>query len=112
MKNIAIGPLIKKRFEECRQYDRTLTVASFAKQINLHRATVYKIFEQHSIDVYLLLQISAVLHYNFFAEIFETVDIPEPDKKITLEVTLSLSQIQLLQLSPGSFRLIKSDDCS
>ena len=97
MKSIAIGPLIKKQFEARRKYDRTFTVSAFAKQINVHRATVYKIFEQHSVDVYLLQRISKVLNYDFLT-IVNGQSPSVRDDFVIVGVKIPVSELQKLNL--------------
>lgn len=46
MKDIHIGSLIKEQFEKKRKRDKHFSITEFAKQIFVHRSTVYQIFEQ------------------------------------------------------------------
>ena len=62
-----------------------MTVVSFAEQLSCSRANVYKIFDKKSIDTDMLMRISAILHYDFFAAIsdntssIQSVDMSFPD---------------------------------
>ncbi|MDR1348612.1 MAG: XRE family transcriptional regulator [Prevotellaceae bacterium] len=58
---VHIGNIIRQKVSQS-----SLTVTEFANQINKTRENVYDIFKRSSIDSALLLQISKVLHYNFF----------------------------------------------
>lgn len=71
MGNSHIGRKIKEVFE---QQPSGCTVSWFARQINCHRTNVYDIFNRESIDVALLIRISHVLNYNFFADIAGEID--------------------------------------
>ncbi|WP_455673949.1 helix-turn-helix domain-containing protein [Phocaeicola sp.] len=64
-KDIHIGSIIKKKFEES-----DMTIPQFAKLINRTRTTIYDIFNRKSIDIDLLIQISEVLDYNFLEEVY------------------------------------------
>lgn len=59
-----VGELIKKIVRR-----RGMTVVSFAERLSCSRANVYKIFDKKSIDTDMLMRISAILHYDFFAAI-------------------------------------------
>ena len=65
MKDIHIGSIIKKVFDE-----KSMTIAEFSRRINRERTTVYDIFQRKSIDTDLLLKISEVLDYEFLREVF------------------------------------------
>lgn len=59
---IHIGNLIET---ELRRQERS--VSWFARKLCCERTNVYSIFKRHSIDTDLLLRISHILHYDFFA---------------------------------------------
>jgi transcriptional regulator with XRE-family HTH domain len=105
MKNIAIGPLIKKQFELRRKHDRNFTIAYFADRINLHRSTVYQLFKQHSVDVYLLWEISKVLDYDFFAEIMKKDALPSAE--VILGIKIDVKQLEKLNLPSDFLRLVE-----
>ena len=67
---VNIGQNIK---DELQRQERT--VSWLARKLNCTRAMVYRIFSKNSIDTNLLIQISKVLHHNFFCELKEDVDI-------------------------------------
>ena len=67
---VNIGQTIK---DELLRQERT--VSWLARKLNCTRAMVYRIFSKNSIDTNLLMQISLVLHHNFFCELKEDVDI-------------------------------------
>ena len=67
---VNIGQTIK---DELLRQERT--VSWLARKLNCTRAMVYRIFSKNSIDTNLLIQISLVLHHNFFCELKEDVDI-------------------------------------
>jgi len=67
---INIGNSIK---DELLKQERT--VSWLARKLNCTRAMVYRIFSKNSIDTNLLMQISLVLHHNFFCDLKEDVDI-------------------------------------
>lgn len=60
--NINIGMAIR---EELKRQERT--VAWFARKLSTSRMACYRIFESYSIDTYMLLKISKVLDFDFFA---------------------------------------------
>ncbi len=57
-----IGKLIRQTLEE-----QGKTSVWLAEQLSCSRTNVYKIYERTTIDTELLLRISAILDYNFFA---------------------------------------------
>lgn len=59
---IHIGKMIHERLQ---QQGRTVTW--FAQQLNITRAACYRIFSSYSIDTMMLLRISRLLNFNFFA---------------------------------------------
>lgn len=63
MDNIHIGQMIQK---ELKAQGRTVTW--FAHVIHSDRSNVYKMFKRNTIDLYLLIKISEVLHYNFLKD--------------------------------------------
>ncbi|MDR0743861.1 MAG: helix-turn-helix domain-containing protein [Tannerella sp.] len=101
MKNIHIGKLIKEKFKE-----KKMSKAEFARRINVHRSTIYLLFEQKSIDIELLFNISKVLDYNFVEEIY--INRPKPkDDTIIVGVEIDRSQLQNLDLPEEFIRLSK-----
>ena len=70
-KNVDIGSIIKRKVDE-----RNMTVAEFARQLNLSRASksrniAYSIFNSKSLNSDVLMKISKILDYNFLLEFFE-----------------------------------------
>lgn len=63
---VNIGQNIK---EELQRQERT--VSWLARKLNCTRAAVYRIFDKNSIDMVLLLNISQILHRDFFYELSE-----------------------------------------
>lgn len=63
---VNIGQNIK---EELQRQERT--VSWLARKLNCTRAAVYRIFDKNSIDTVLLLNISQILHRDFFYELSE-----------------------------------------
>lgn len=59
---IHIGEII-----ECELKRQERTVSWFARKLYCDRSNVYDIFKRRSIDTELLLRISLILNYNFFA---------------------------------------------
>lgn len=101
MKNIHIGKLIKEKFEE-----KKMTKAEFARRINIHRSTVYLLFEQKSIDVELLLDISKVLEYNFIEEVYLKRSQPK-ENTVIIGIEVDSSQVQRLDLPKEFLQLSK-----
>jgi len=64
--NLHIGQLIRSKLHE-----QGRSVTWLARQIPCSRNHVYKIFQKSTIDVSLLLRISCVMNYNFFADFFQ-----------------------------------------
>lgn len=46
-----------------------ISLAEFARRINVARSNVYDIFDRTSIDCLLLQRISVALHHNFFEQL-------------------------------------------
>ncbi len=63
IESINIGGLIKEKVRE-----RGMSIVQFAETIHKDRSGVYRIFNSQTIDTDLLVRISNVLDYNFFAE--------------------------------------------
>lgn len=64
--SIHIGNIIREKFEES-----GMSIPEFADALHKTRTTVYDIFNRKSMDVFLLLQISDILDYNFLGKIYE-----------------------------------------
>lgn len=107
MKNIHIGSLIKERFEEKSKRDKNFNKTVFAKQIHVHRSTIYVIFEQKSIDIELLMRISKALDFDFINEVYLSKSSDESDCKIILGIEITKQQLQQLELPAGYLRLLK-----
>lgn len=58
---VNIGQIIKEELEA-----QERTVSWLAKKLNCHRSVVYRILNKNSIDTCLLLNISLILHRDFF----------------------------------------------
>jgi plasmid maintenance system antidote protein VapI len=101
MKNIHIGKLIKDKFEETK-----MSKAEFARRINIHRSTLYLLFEQKSIDIELLINISKVLGYNFIEEIYLNHH-KSKNTTIVIGVEIDSSQLQHLDLPEEFIKLSK-----
>lgn len=63
---VDIGKNIK---EELQQQERT--VSWLARKLNCTRTAVYRLFTKNSLDTALLLNISLILHRDFFRELSE-----------------------------------------
>lgn len=61
-----LGVLIREKLVE---QERTTTW--FANKLYIDRSNAYRIFKRNSIDTDLLMRISSVLNYDFFAELSE-----------------------------------------
>jgi len=59
---IHIGQLIQAKL---REDDRS--IAWLARKLHCDRTNVYKIFRKQHVEIVQLLQISLILHYDFFA---------------------------------------------
>lgn len=60
--SIHVGQEIRRRLEE-----KNCTVVWLAQQLSCSRTNMYKIFEKPHLDSEMLLRISVVLDYDFFA---------------------------------------------
>lgn len=58
----SLGELIKQELE---RQERSITW--FASKVGVDRSNVYRLFKKHSLDTSLLMRISIVLNYDFFA---------------------------------------------
>ncbi len=105
MKNIHIGELIKQKFEERRRVDKSLTKASFARQINIHRSTLYLLFAQKSIDIELLMNISKVLNYDFIENVYLDKK-PIKKNRIILGVEVDAEQLRKLDLPDHYIQMV------
>ncbi len=109
MKEIHIGSIIKKKFEESE-----LTIKDFAAMIYCDRTTVYDIFKRKSIDVERLVRISLVLNYDFINEIYlKPIEIcpssATPTQTILIAVPVDAQNLDLLNLPEAFIRLIKEE---
>lgn len=102
MKNIHIGKLIKEKFEE-----KNLSKAEFARRINIHRSTVYLLFEQKSIDIELLLNISNVLEYNFIEEVYLKRHKPKDKNTVIVGIEIDRAQLRKFDLPEEFIKLSK-----
>lgn len=64
-----IGKLIREQVDS-----QGKSVVWLANQLSCSRTNVYKIYERPSIDTGLLLRISLILQYNFFAPYSEKIE--------------------------------------
>lgn len=69
MKRISIGQSIRTEFER-----QGHSVVWFAQQLCCDRTNIYRIFSRESIDTELLMRISIVLKYNFFADLSANIE--------------------------------------
>ena len=67
--DLHIGRVIKKIMEK-----EGRKVEWLAKNINCHRNNIYKIYQQESIHLDLLIRISISLRYNFFSLYYNFVE--------------------------------------
>jgi len=63
---VNVGQNIKEELE-CQER----TISWFARKLNCTRAAVYRLFDKNSLDTALLLNISQILHRDFFRELSE-----------------------------------------
>ncbi len=105
MKKIHIGHLIQEKFEERRQCDKTLTKASFARQINIHRSTLYLLFNQKSVDIELLIRISKVLNYNFIENVYFNKKNSNKKNRIFVGIEVDADLLQNINLPEEYLRL-------
>lgn len=62
-----LGKQIQNKLKE-----RNMSVTDFAHNLGIRRTNVYRdVFEQTSLDTNLLMRISAILQYDFFADLSE-----------------------------------------
>ena len=69
-----IGRFIREQVDK-----QEKTVVWLANQLSCSRTNIYKIYERPSIDTGLLLRISQILNYDFFALYTHEVDKQETD---------------------------------
>lgn len=62
----SLGELIKQELEK-----QERSVTWFARKVGVDRSNVYRLFKKNSIDTSLLMRISIVLDYDFFADLSE-----------------------------------------
>lgn len=68
---IHIGQLIKEVFAN---QPKSHTVNWFAEQLHCRRGNIYDIFNRPTIDTELLIRISLILDYDFFAHISQHIN--------------------------------------
>ena len=68
---IHIGNLIKEVFAN---QPKTHTIKWFAEQLHCRRGNIYDIFNRATIDTELLVRISRILDYDFFADLSEHIN--------------------------------------
>lgn len=70
-----IGRLIRQQMEQ-----QGKTTSWLARELAYCRTNVYKIYDKKSIDTDLLLRISRLLHYDFFATYSQEIEKSVADK--------------------------------
>lgn len=68
---IHIGNLIKEVFAN---QPKPHTIKWFAEQLHCRRGNIYDIFNRATIDTELLVRISRILDYDFFADLSEHIN--------------------------------------
>ena len=109
MKNPDIGPLIREKFEEKCRADETFNKTKFARLINIDRSSVYNLFEKHSVDTELLINISKVLDYPFLEEVYLKKPAEKPLPAVIVGVAISLEQFQKIELPEGFVVLVEKE---
>ncbi|MCL2132326.1 MAG: helix-turn-helix domain-containing protein [Lentimicrobiaceae bacterium] len=71
VKNVPIGEMIKKVFEQ-----KDMSLAEFAKRVGCKPQNMYSIFRRKKMDVDQLCIISKTLNYNFIGKIAEKHEYP------------------------------------
>jgi len=94
-KEICIGEKIREIFDK-----KNMNIAQFAELLHCDRANVYNIFRRKKIDIYLLLEISKILNYDFVKEVCDKHKLPE---------NISSSKISLvLEINSMNEKILKS----
>ena len=101
-KEIHIGSIIKQKFDES-----SITITDFANQINVHRTTVYSIFEHKSIDVELLFKISEVLNFDFYNEIYLKKKTDNFAKKVLIAFEVDEKNIEGIDFLKSQFYILE-----
>ncbi len=109
MKNIHIGELIEEKFNEKSRKERSFTKAEFARRINLHRSTIYLLFQQKSIDIELLITISHVLEYDFIENVYKKASPIKKDTAI-VGIEVPISELENIKFPYDFIHLVKEKD--
>ncbi|MCM1319641.1 MAG: hypothetical protein NC217_04600 [Muribaculaceae bacterium] len=80
MVKIHVGKLVEAEYRRLRSENSGCTVTWLAAQMNCDRRNIHDIFHRSTLDTSLLIQLSEVLHHNFFEDI-----------SISLEATIKAS---------------------
>ena len=104
LKDIYIGKIIKQKFEEKCQNDKTFNKAEFARRISIHRSTIYLLFQKKSIDTELLINISEALDYDFLSAVY-CKSKRASQAKVIVGVAISPEELQKLEL-PDEFMVL------
>ena len=87
-KEICIGERIREIFDK-----KNMNIAQFAELLHCDRANVYNIFRRKKIDIYLLLEISKILNYDFVKEIYAKHKLPEDISSSKISLVLEINSM-------------------
>lgn len=71
---IHVGEMVERVFRALELERPKCTVTWFAGQLHCDRRNVYDIFKRATLDTQLLIQISTVLHHNFYDDIARLIE--------------------------------------
>jgi hypothetical protein len=103
MAQIKVIPIVKKVMQ-----DKYVSPAELARRLAVSPATVQGMLTRPTLQVGKLIQISEVLHYNFFREIAATLPIAEPNYEVDNTAPL-LEKIKALEMEIGILRQTLKD---
>ena len=77
------------------------------KKINIDRSSVDHLFEKHSVDTELLINIGKVLDYPFLEEVYLKKPAVKPLPVVIVGVAVSLEEFQKMELPEGFVALVE-----
>ena len=84
-----------------------MTISDFADKIHVHRTNVNNIFKRKSINSELLFEISKVLNYDFYNEVYLNKETDNFSKKVLIAFEIDENKIDKLDLSTEQIYLLR-----
>jgi predicted transcriptional regulator len=92
IRDVHIGKCIKKRLKE-----RNISISDFSGLLHTDKSNVYRLFQKKDINTEMLIRISNLLNYNFFAEFIDINEMTNiQEKKIYIAVEIEQKSLNKL----------------